>query len=211
MAQTTEPRFEDVITDMRRSLKVFWDDSGECGMVFFMAEAPDEDTDTRQYRGLDKYAPDLTPGSRQADSELAQKFHPHLVRFFQEATLEPGDHEIPLIHLRDPQIGGLYYSLRSMNFVQIPLADKMRFTVTQDHLKLLKHLRFVDLGGTLGSHYKRPYGDMSYHALDMAGILGEPDPNGADGYFSKDRGDRYQRLHEEMFLVVLAFWSHAKL
>jgi len=211
MAQTTNLQFENVITDMRKSLNVFWDFSGEVGMVYLVAEIPDEDVDTQQYRGLEKYTPDLTPGSREADVALAQTFFPHLIRFFQEATLDPGEYDVPLIHLKDPQIGGLLHPLRHMKYLQIPFAEKMRFNVTREHLILLKHLKFEEQGGLLSSHAKRPYGDQGYFALDMAEYLDDPGPEGPDGYFSKERDARYEQLHEEMFLVVLVFWTHARL
>lgn len=211
MTQATEQNFKDVAADMRRHLNVFWFGGGEVGMIFFAAEMPDEDVETQQFRGLEDYAPGLKPGSRKSSQELSKRLEPHLVRFFQEARLDPGDYDVPIAHLRNPVTGVLDISVRYMNYVQVPDADTMDFTVTKDHLVLLKNLRLGDLGGMLASDIKRPYGDMTYFALDIAYLLGEPGPVGEEGYFSKERETRYERLHEEMLLAAQALWSFGKL
>lgn len=211
MTDTAELRFEDVAADLRSNLNVYWIDGGEVEMIYFAARALDEDDDIQLFRGLEKYAPGQEPGSARFHEELAGKFEPHLQRIFQEGQLGPGEYEVPIAHLRDPATGNLGYSVQDMRHVDVPLADTMRFNVTPEHLILLKHLRLGHKDGLLASHFKRPYGGMSYFALDMADILGEPGPEQEDGYFSQKRDARYRRLHEEMLLTAQAFWSFAKL
>jgi len=199
-----------VVADMRRSLNAFWADIGEAPVVYFVAGPLDEDNAHKTMRGLEHYAPEFDPDGEVIAQAVSQRLFPHFERFFQEASLQPGTYTVAIGHLREPEIGGLDGSVANMRFVKIPLAETMQFTVTQDHIKLVKTLRFRDLGGALGTHDKRPYGSSSYFYPDMAYALGVDLDYGPDGSLSDADNARYARLHEEMLLVLQAFWQHAE-
>ena len=81
------------------------------------------------------------------------------------------------------------------------------FTVTSEHLKLLRALRWEGLM----VNAKRPYGDMTYFELDMADVLGEPSVQEADGQLPAAQAERLGRLHEETRLALQDFLQHARL
>lgn len=90
-------------------------------------------------------------------------------------------------------------------------ATAAEFTVTEDHLKLLRraHL-YWDYGEGYGApaiNPKRPYGD-SYIERSIAEILEAPDSdwvseNGAvKAYLTPEAEERFTRLHEETMIVL---------
>jgi hypothetical protein len=86
------------------------------------------------------------------------------------------------------------------------------FTVTEDHLKLLRHARATtgDPGegynGAAGIDAKRPYGN-SYMERDIAEILDAPDEdweyeNGEKTDVTDEAEERFRRLHIETMFVL---------
>lgn len=77
--------------------------------------------------------------------------------------------------------------------------DKQRFTVTSDHLKLLRraYVTWEDCEfGAPAIDCKRPYGNSSvYH--DIAEILGIPALHDEDEPFTAEQYDRMRQLHKE--------------
>src|SRR5579862_893953 len=96
------------------------------------------------------------------------------------------------------------------------LRELTEFTVTEDHLKLLRRA-FVDRWdpgegyGAVGINSKKPYGN-SYVERDIAEIVGAPDEDwlwegGRKAYVTDEAAERLTRLHVEAMValqVVLA-------
>ena len=97
------------------------------------------------------------------------------------------------------------------------LRELTEFTVTEDHLKLLRHARVTtwDAGegyyGAAGVDAKRPYGNSAV-GRDIAEILDAPDRDwvhegGEKAYVTDEADERFKRLHVETMMalqVVLA-------
>ncbi len=76
---------------------------------------------------------------------------------------------------------------------------KQRFTITSDHLKLLRraYVSWNDCEfGAPAIDCKRPYGNSSvYH--DIAEILDMPQSDNGDEPFTREQYDRMKQLHKE--------------
>ena len=98
------------------------------------------------------------------------------------------------------------------------LRELTEFTVTEDHLKLLRHVRVTDWDpgegyyGAAGiNNAKRPYGNSAV-GRDIAEILDAPDEDwefedGEKAYVTDEADERFKRLHVETMValqVVLA-------
>jgi hypothetical protein len=95
------------------------------------------------------------------------------------------------------------------------LAESLRnvteFTVTEDHLKLLRraYVNSWDDGegyGAPGINPKKPYGN-SYVERDIAEILDAPDEdwvyeNGYQAYVTDEAAERFTRLHVETMVAL---------
>ena len=85
------------------------------------------------------------------------------------------------------------------------------FTVTEDHIKLLRHARANEWNpgeyyGAAGINAKRPYGD-SYIARSIAEILDAPDEDwefedGEKAYPTDEAEERFMRLHIEAMAAL---------
>jgi hypothetical protein len=91
-----------------------------------------------------------------------------------------------------------------------PLLSVMEFTVTDDHLKLLRHAYVVwDEGegyGAPGINPKKPYGN-SYVQRDIARILDAPDDDweledGEKAYVTPGAEERFTRMHVETMVAL---------
>jgi len=202
----------DLTRDLRNSMDVYWAPF-EAGTFYLSRGEPDEDSKVPLYEGLEKYAPHLDPNNEKFDQDFSCFVFPHYERVFREGQLDPGVYSVPIDHLWDKETGLLDTFLEDMEYLRIPKADFVDFDITRDHILLLRAMNFECFGGSLMTHVKRPYGESNYFYPDMAHILGESvaDHYGDDGYLSEDRASRYRRLHEEMLLVIQAFWKLAKL
>ena len=96
------------------------------------------------------------------------------------------------------------------NNIQAVWATTREFTVTEDHLKLLRNARlFWEYGEGYGApaiEPKRPYGE-SYVERSIAEILDAPDrgwefEDGAKAYITPEAEERFTRLHEETLIVL---------
>jgi hypothetical protein len=84
--------------------------------------------------------------------------------------------------------------------IPLPKNDVIDFELTEEHIKLLRHL---NLRGLLVDP-KRPYGDMTFFEIDMADALGIPFHLAADGKpsFTKAQMDHFGKLHTEMLQAL---------
>ncbi len=87
--------------------------------------------------------------------------------------------------------------------------DVINFTLTEKHLKLLKHAN----RNLYGFDIKRPYGDMTYYHLDMCDALGIKVPRNKndDPDFTPQQLDELDKLHGEMLFAVQVFLQKATL
>ena len=91
------------------------------------------------------------------------------------------------------------------------LRELTEFTVTEDHLKLLRHVwvDYWDPGegyGAAGINSKKPYGN-SYVERDIAEIVGAPDEDwiyedGHKAYVTDEAAERFTRLHVETMVAL---------
>lgn len=90
-----------------------------------------------------------------------------------------------------------------------PLAGISDFTVTDEHIRLLRAAswRKSVIDG------KRPYGDFTYYQADMARALGVSVGVTGDGAASvaPDVEKRLEALHHEMLFVMQAYLEHARI
>lgn len=79
------------------------------------------------------------------------------------------------------------------------MSTPIRFTLTDNHIKLLRHFYVGWQDCETGAPEidpKRPYGNSSV-ARDVAKILGEPIVEDVQGYMEAKQGARLMRLHSE--------------
>jgi hypothetical protein len=92
------------------------------------------------------------------------------------------------------------------------LSARTRFTVTEDHLKLLRRARANTWHpgeydhGAVGIDLKRPYGN-SYIEADVAEIVGAPDEDwvfedGSKLHLTDEATERFLRLHIEAMAAL---------
>ena len=143
-----------------------------------------------------------------------------LARFFANAHLEPGTYTFPnpyypLIKADAFKAGSIPMNSDGDRLViTIPQTETVTFTVTPDHLKLLRQMNTRSHGADIVvMDSKRPYGDMTYFLIDMAAALGRPIMYDGEGRpeFSVHEMEDYQRLHGQMLWAAAAFLRYAKL
>jgi len=97
--------------------------------------------------------------------------------------------------------------------------EKKYFTVTENHIKLLRRACIDwenpgvgDLGGAPGIDPKRPYGNSDI-LYDMAEIIGLELFEDADGetHLSKEQAKLCKRLHREMEIVLQILVSNCEI
>jgi hypothetical protein len=153
-------------------------------------------------------APALLPSLAVLDAEEpdvpeAAELTAALEAFLERGRLEPGRYTC-----RNPLAGHPMASrLLPPSAASTATQAEVAFTVTAEHLKLLRAQRWE----SLMVNPKRPYGDMSYFELDMAEVLGEPVVQDEDGQLPEGQVERLGRLHEETVAALQVFLQHAKL
>jgi len=199
------------LAEMRKHLRTYWAPI-EVGGIFLVPGTDDDENDAF-FRALAARVP-LTagvPDHRQLSKRL-DILADDVAAFLSAAKLTPGPYRIDNYHLELAEDGKLPYSFSfDEPPIELPLERTFLFTVTEEHLKLLRHLNtgarddppLIEL-----MDVKRPYGYMTYHFLDMAEALGEPEPRDAD--FTPQQIERYSRLHREMLFAAQAFWIYAQ-
>jgi hypothetical protein len=145
---------------------------------------------------------------------LAGLVSPEIRAFFQEAKLDPGTYRLENYHREYATNGKIPFDSNGDDGTPVPSGQNFDFTVTQEHLKLLRNLNTRDWDAYIEAmDPKRPYGDMTYYFIDMSFALGEPaPPRDAKGnvQFTKEQTDRFEKLHREMLFAVQAFWAYAQ-
>jgi hypothetical protein len=146
--------------------------------------------------GLTIASPPTAADRARVDALLAE-LPAALERFLERASLAPGTYRVEDRMPSDP------------SQPRAERAEPEELAFTAEHAKLLKALRWDGLF----SNFKRPYGDMTYHAIDMAAVLGETARQDAKGrpLFTQAEEARYDRLHREMRPALQVFLENARL
>ena len=203
-----------------RQMMPYWD-RAESGGIVLLAEP--RGTDARvPYRILAGL-----PADGSNDTHLEEKWRaalPSLIeklnRFFQAGHLEPGTYTFPNPYyplIQNGKFKGPSIALNSDGekpVIAIPQTEKVTFTVTPEHLKLLRHMNTRNYGAYIEiMDPKRPYGDMTYIFIDMAAALGQQVIRDGKGQpeLSANEIENYERLHGEMLWAVAVFLRYAKL
>jgi hypothetical protein len=199
-----------------RSLHFTWEPFWESGMPMVEPRAP---------YGSRSPIDDLAPILGTRDRVAVARFHLEVGRGFlwalEHGELEPGRYVL----------GGLTNASMAATLrnrmkglpegkVEDALKDLPRlepdgtFLFTEEHRKLLRHLRFqwsdaspVDLP-VLMVNPKRPFGDMSAFNIDMAAILGWPPLSEQE---RREFDPRLWKLYLEMWPALRTFAEHAKI
>lgn len=125
------------------------------------------------------------------------------------ARLKPGQYKITNHWRKLYPSGKIEMWPDDKSALTIPDSDTIDFTVTREHIKLLRHLNTV----RGGIDPKRPYGDMTYFYIDMADALGITVKRDQDNkpLFSAEQEKHCEALHREMLFVLQALIEHGKL
>jgi hypothetical protein len=200
-----------------REMMPYWDRT-ESGGIVLLGKPADEQAPVTQRALLG------LPADGSGDSRLSEEWQaalPSLIdklnRFFENAHLEPGTYTFPnpyypLIKTDAFKAGSIpMNSDRDPPVITIPQTETVTFTVTPDHLKLLRHMNTRRFGPNIEvMDPKRPYGNMTYFYIDIANALGRPIMPDGSGLSTHEIED-YQRLHGQMLWAVAAFLRYAKL
>jgi hypothetical protein len=136
--------------------------------------------------------------------------------FFSTAKLAPGAYRLENYHLDHAHGKGLPFEDEGNPPIVLPPDRRFEFTVTTNHLKLLRHLNPEAWFGAIRLIYpKRPSGRLScgYDFLEMAESLGEfqiPRDGNEFPQFTQLQADRNLELHREILFAARAFWTFAE-
>ncbi|SHL83526.1 hypothetical protein SAMN05444159_6945 [Bradyrhizobium lablabi] len=206
------------VAEMRKHLRPYWYHAEVGGIVLVTGMGTHRDEGF--FRAMAAGVPEV---ARLAQDEQQLKILELLsddVRaFLASAKLAPGPYQLDNYHLEEAPDRKLKFNSYGEAPIELPAERTFVFAVTEEHLKLLRHLNARESFNTREWYgflelmdVKRPYGDMAYYFIDMADALGEPlPPRDADNrpQFTPQQIERYVRLHKEMLFAAQAFWSYA--
>jgi len=200
------------LAELRKHLRPYWIplESGGIALLCtsFMVEL-DQQEDERFFKALAARVPELAqivPAEQPA--ALVRILVGDVEAFLQAGKLAPGPYQLDNYHLDDAPDGKLDVNFDGDPPIELPAERIFTFTVTDEHLKLLRHLYTREWDGRIVlMNPKRPYGDMTYYFYDMADALGEPAPPDDE---TGPQIERYMRLHREMLFAAQAFWRYAQ-
>ena len=133
--------------------------------------------------------------------------------YIEKAELKPGVYKLP------EHVGNPYHEMHGV-------AADGSFTFTQEHLILLRHMRWgrpsrEQVQALLKEGIypfpltdgKRPYGDFTWYEYEMAEILGEPFAIGPDGNPVEDseKDRRMKILHYQTLPALRALFLYGKM
>lgn len=136
---------------------------------------------------------------------LRKELDPAAQALFQLGDLRPGNYTIANTFKRTMGEGKTLIYADHPEAIVIPHDDVISFTLTEEHLRLIRRL---NLGNA-----KRPYGDCTFMELDMADALGIPIPKLANGEYDIDnfKTAKLLKLHSEMLFATAVFLKNATL
>lgn len=188
---------------LRKHLRPYWIPMEAGGM--FLLPSLDEAKTAAFFQDL---AARMPPPGREMD--MYGTLSGEISAFFDTAKFAPGVYRLENYHREYAVNGKLRFDSNGHEDTVLPEGESFDFTVTGDHLKLLRHLNIRSWDAFVEAmDPKRPYGNMTYFYFDMSDALEEPrPPRGAD--YTKEQIERFLKLHREMLFSVQAFWAYAK-
>jgi hypothetical protein len=198
---------------MRKHLRPYWTPI-ESGGVFLMTGV-DETAYTEFLMGFGQLPEAVAAASDNQRLTIVVEILSHDAwRFFLHAELAPGPYKLDNYHLDYADDGELQFSADDEPPIKLPAERNFTFELTAEHLKLIRRLNTRDWYGYIEAmNPKRPYGEMTFYAIDMAEALDEdPLPRNDDGYIqlTEAQEERYTELHREMLFAIQAFWQYAE-
>jgi hypothetical protein len=204
------------LAELRRHLRPYWHPVEAGGIILMLedegAEANDGFTDDFAARVPEIAAIPPIERWNVLDAMLTND----VKGFFSTAKLAPGAYKLENYHLDYAREGELPFDAEGNPPILLPPDRRFEFTVTTDHLKLLRHVNTeVWFGAIRLIDPKRPYGRFSCgcYFFEMAEALGEFqiawDANELP-QFTPLQIDRYLRLQREILFAAQAFWTFAE-
>jgi len=200
-----------ILERMRTQLRPYWIPV-ESGGIAFIADLDEEKNNEVFARVFPDFS-EMDPSSK-ATRDICTTIE----TFFRTAVLPPGEYHLENYHRLYAHGNTIQFDSNGNPPIDIPEGKSFVFTVTEDHIRLIRHISFGCWRGIRDGvielmDYKRPYGDMTYYDIDMADALGETIPNDEqrNSIESDDQHSRYLRLHGQMLFAVQAFWQYAVL
>jgi hypothetical protein len=205
------------LAELREQLRPYWipGEAGGIALLTGLGLEDEENEGSNESKEFFKSLAARVPEVAQVvpDDERVAKLVRILVddvsAFLAEGKLAPGPYQLDNYHLDYALHGKLIFNADGDPPIALPAERMFTFTVTEEHLKLLRHVHTRGFHGEIElMAMKRPYGNMTYYFYDMADALGEPLPD--DTYFTPQQIERYLQLHREMLFAAQAFWCYAQ-
>ncbi len=147
----------------------------------------------------------LKNGFRIANKRLEKTYALQVI--LQNATLAPGNYQFKNL---------LPSNIKNTTLTQIYSQPSVVFEFTQQHAKLVRKLSVNEQSYffTLGIDPKRPYGDTTFYALDMADILSIK--HNLNSHENTNQSDKriltaLHKLHDEMVPAMQVLLHHGKI
>jgi hypothetical protein len=200
------------LAELRKRMRPFWIPMEAGGIALLCSSYmvdPDQfqREDERFFKALAARVPELAeivPEEQRA--ELVRILVGDVETFLQAGKLAPGPYQLDNYHLDEAPDGKIDVNFDGDPPIVLPAERIFTFTVTDEHLKLLRHLYTTEMDGCIRlMKPKRPYGDCTYYFYDMADALGKPRPD-----YEGPEIERYRQLHREMLFAAQAFWRYAQ-
>jgi hypothetical protein len=195
------------LAHMRKHLRPYWVAMEAGGM--FLLPSMDEAKAAVFFQDL---AARMPPPGREKD--MYDTLSGEISEFFETAKFAPGVYRLENYHQEYAVDGKIRFDSDGHEDTALPEGESFDFTVTEDHLKLLRHLNIRSWDAFIEvMDPKRPYGNMTYYFIDMSDALGEPHPPrdaNRTPLYTKEQTGRFLKLHREMLFCVQAFWAYAK-
>ncbi len=144
-----------------------------------------------------------TAAQREAAKRLFEEMPQAFAQLLERGVLAPGAYSYPNPLPRVPHAENMLPT----ELAALAKDPTGRITITKEHLTLLRAGRWQ----ALFMNPKRPYGDMTYFELDMAGILGERVERRPDGKLPEVEEKRLFQLHVELLPTLQVYLQKATL
>ena len=199
---------------MRAHMRPYWFGSEAGGIC--LATGATDDVNARIFEEFLRRIPETsaTDVMRERWAILQRLVIDDLTAFFATARLPPGSYELDNYNLAVAIDGKIAFDTHGNPPTALPSQQQFTFEVTAAHLKLIPRMNTRMWENVIEiMDAKRPYGDMSFYPIDMAGALGEgPLPRDGNGEIAitAEQDQRYIDLHRSMLFAVQAFWTYAQ-
>lgn len=200
---------DDPLAQMRIMLKPYWAPISSGGIIL-LADIEDETLNVAAFSRLLKLFPNIEGADNNAWMPLSKELAKLSLDFTRKAEIELGVYELKNYHKTYADEGKLYFDEKDGAPIGLPDAEILAFEMTDEHVKLIRHMNVRDLDGNVElMDVLQPYvgNDDLYRAMAMA--LDDEIP--ADAEVPMENRHYYDILQREMIFAVQTFWTHAKM